>query len=337
METVQWQKSDSFHLPAIRNKSLLEFLLSLPKLHPLSLIHSQSSFFLTCFLFIVSVEELYLSCNQLSGPPPDLPPHTSVKCLHLNDNKLAQWADYEAVGCVFPNLEVLVARCNPLNSVTTTTEGCGERPLFSHLTSLNLSGSAISNPGDFFSVIRGFSALCNLRLQDIPLLEMWPSDLHRSFMVACSPSISCLNGSLVSEEERDRAERALVRFYTEEEAAPAWLQRHYKELLEKHGVPQRLAVVDLAPPTHVALHVRWRAEGKLVPMDVPVDCRPLEIARLIADKLGLGNRSAPKLRLLLIDVAAVAMEQYGISELRYDKPLYSYHARDGDELLVEWR
>ena len=138
-------------------------------------------------------------------------------------------------------------------------------------------------------------------------------------------------------EERDHAERACLRFYTENATAPDWFAGRYDEILAKHGAPIPLADVDLAPPTHVKLNVRLEVEDSSVPLLIPVDLKPLQVAQFVADALGFDKAIAPKLSLRLVDTVAVSMGHYGITPLRSDKPLYSYKIHDDDDLIVDWR
>lgn len=124
--------------------------------------------------------------------------------------------------------------------------GCAfELKPFQRLQTLCLSKTKINSWEHLYQLTK-FPGLHSVRLMDIPFL----SDLHpeerRKLYAASLSNISCLNGSEVTLNEREKAERHFLRYFSERSDKPDW----YHELESKHGTLRPLADIDLGARYH---------------------------------------------------------------------------------------
>lgn len=177
----------------------------------------------------LSLGELHLSLNDysLSSPPPAAPLFPSLHTLHISGCRLSAWPRLAAVLAPFPCLEDLVAADNPLPSFgppAVRTRGELEEALGSLLgclTSLNINGWALEGWEDV-EKITALTLLSDLRLNHVPLLDALSEKEGRTHVLARLPTIATYNGSDVSRDERENAERAFLRHFaaTPDEAKP---------------------------------------------------------------------------------------------------------------------
>ena len=91
--------------------------------------------------YISRLQELHLSNNGYSfvNLDPDFN-HTALKRLHINNNSLSDWKDFQKLSPAFPKLQILVATSNPLTEISPI-DLCSA--LFPELKSLNLNSSSL--------------------------------------------------------------------------------------------------------------------------------------------------------------------------------------------------
>lgn len=72
-----------------------------------------------------------------------------------------------------------------------------------------------------------------LRLQHCPVLHEYTAHERRMMLIARLPNVEVLNGGgKITDNEREDAERAFIRYYMDLEERPA----RYDELIQIHGI-----------------------------------------------------------------------------------------------------
>ncbi|CAL8371614.1 unnamed protein product [Gadus morhua 'NCC'] len=174
--------------------------------------------------------------------------------------------------------------------------------------------------------LNSFPKLEEVRLQGIPLLQTYTNTERRSLMIAQLPSISSLNGSVVSAGEREDAERFFIRYhldYPEEE-----LPYRYHCLVTKYGKLEPLAEIDLRPRCLALVEVH--CEDKVVQVNVRLDQTVAELKKQLKEVVQLPTNH---MRVYYIDKDLCCV--FGPEEMKYStRALHSYSIRDGDEILV---
>lgn len=208
------------------------------------------------------LQELHLSVNTYTTV--DLPEaflHSQLQRLYLNDNQISEWEELAKLSSAFPNLQALIACNNPIQGIPPLT---GET--FPALQTLNLNSSCLLS----WQSIQHLASLC--RLEDLSVLKvpvgerLEPKKRHYAF-IARVPRIVKLNKTNVSDTEREDAERWMVR---EWEGAPD-PPPVYHQLVQKHGMIQQLADVDLNPPNIVMIKFHFYDNEERAVEEVPVD------------------------------------------------------------------
>ncbi|KAM9812257.1 tubulin-specific chaperone cofactor E-like protein isoform X1 [Syngnathus typhle] len=270
---------------------------------------------------IPELEELFLCLNEYSGVRASSVVCPSLRLLHITDNNLLDWGEVRKFGSMFPGLDTLVMANNNLASIQDSKDIL--QRLFPNLRSINLHNSGLNRWEDI-EKLNFFPKLEEVRLQGIPLLQTYTNKERRSLMIAQLPSISLLNGSLVTESEREDAERFFIRYHLhcpEEE-----LPRRYHCLVNKYGKLEPLAEIDLRPRCHAQVEVH--CEEKVEQLNIRLDQTVAELKKQLTSVVQLSTNS---MRLYYIDRNSA----FGPDELKYNtRALHSYNIQDGDEILV---
>ncbi|XP_029107112.1 tubulin-specific chaperone cofactor E-like protein isoform X3 [Scleropages formosus] len=281
---------------------------------------------------IPELEELFLCLNEYEEVTPSVSPCPSLRLLHITDNNLQDWCEVRKFGPMFPGLDTLVMANNNLSSIEDSGEAL--RRLFPNLRSINLHNSGLNSWEDI-EKLNFFPKLEEVRLLGIPLLQSYTNKERRSLIVAqhtntCPPcrlpSVSVLNGSKVTDGEREDAERFFIRYhldYPEEE-----LPYRYHCLVTKYGKLEPLADIDLRPRCHAKVDVRF--EDKVELTRIRLDQTVAELKKQLRTVVQLPTTN---MRLYYIDKELGCA--FGPEEMKYSsRVLHSYNIRDGDEILV---
>ncbi|XP_058865527.1 tubulin-specific chaperone cofactor E-like protein isoform X1 [Acipenser ruthenus] len=269
------------------------------------------------------LEQLFLCLNGY-----DTVSHSSVRCsslrlLHITDNNLQDWSEVCKVGAMFPCLDTLVMANNHLSSIGGSEETLSR--LFPCLHHINLHNSGLNSWGDI-EKLNLFPKLDEVRLKGIPLLQNYTNTERRNLIIARLPSVTMLNGSDVTDGEREDAERFFIRHYLDfpEEELPC----RYHELVTKYGKLAPLAEVDLRPRCHAKVEVR--CEGKMEIVSIRLDQTVSGLKKRLRSVVQLSPNS---MRLYYIDKDLSC--PFGPEEMKYStRALHSYSIKDGDEILV---
>ncbi|XP_037534359.1 tubulin-specific chaperone cofactor E-like protein [Nematolebias whitei] len=205
---------------------------------------------------IPELEELFLCLNDYSSVNASSVACPSVRLLHITDNSLQDWAEVRKFGSMFPCLDSLVMANNNLASIQDNKDIL--QRLFPNLRSINLHNSGL-NQWEDIEKLNYFPKLEEVRLQGIPLLQTYTNAERRSLMIAQLPSISLLNGSVVTDSEREDAERFFIRYHLD--CPKEELPYRYHSLVTKYGKLEPLAEIDLRPRCQAQVEVH--CEGKV--------------------------------------------------------------------------
>ncbi|XP_062872938.1 tubulin folding cofactor E-like a [Trichomycterus rosablanca] len=269
------------------------------------------------------LEELFLCLNEYNTVMPTATPCPSLRLLHITDNNLQDWSEVRKFGTMFPSLDTLVLANNNLSSILESEDNL--RRLFPNLRSINLHNSGLSRWEDI-EKLNCLPKLEEVRLRGIPLLQPYTNMERRSLMIAQLPSVNSLNGSVVTNGEREDAERFFIRYY--QDYSEDELPNRYQCLVTKYGKLAPLAEIDLRPRCHakVAVHCEDRVEQVRIRLDQTV-------AELKKQLKAVVRLSASNMRLYYIDKDMHSA--FGPEEMKYStRALHSYSIQDGDEILV---
>ncbi|KAJ8780167.1 hypothetical protein J1605_011962 [Eschrichtius robustus] len=156
------------------------------------------------------LEELFLCLNDyeaVSCPSICCP---SLKLLHITDNNLQDWTEIRKLGVMFPSLDTLVLANNHLNAIEEPDDSLAR--LFPNLRSISLHKAGLQSWEDI-DKLNSFPKLEEVRLLGIPLLQPYTTEERRKLVIARLPSVSKLNGSVVTDGEREDSERFFIRYY----------------------------------------------------------------------------------------------------------------------------
>lgn len=267
------------------------------------------------------LEELFLCLNEYSSVSASSVACPTLRLLHITDNSLQDWAEVRKFGPMFPSLDTLVMANNNLASIQDNKDIL--QRLFPNLRSINLHNSGLNRWEDI-EKLTFFPKLEEVRLQGIPLLQAYTNAERRSLIIAQLPSISLLNGSVVTDSEREDAERFFIRYYLDQPKEE--LPYRYHSLVTKYGKLEPLADIDLRPRCHAQVEVH--CEEKVEQLSIRLDQTVAELKKQLTTVVQLSINS---MRLYYIDKDSA----FGPEEMKYNtRALHSYSIQDGDEILV---
>ena len=276
------------------------------------------------------MQELHLSNNGYSFV--DLDPdfkHTALKRLHINDNSLSNWKDFQKLSPAFPNLQALVATSNPLAEISPI-DPCSAS--FPELKSLNLNSSSL----DKWESVENLAAL--VKLTDISLLKMplgaeLQEKQRRFAVIARLLNLKKLNKSEITETEREDAERWLIRTYEHDPNPPAV----YSFLYQKHGTLDPLVDIDLSPQLKATIEFCFEDRRSEL-HSIHLQQTTLQLKRWLGKHLGVPPSS---FRLLFVELGEKLGEwgvNFGGELMCYGSTcLYRYKIKDGDRIYVQMK
>ncbi|XP_046377407.2 tubulin-specific chaperone cofactor E-like protein [Haliotis rufescens] len=265
------------------------------------------------------LNELHLSLNGYSDVNfPDDFSYPALHKLHFNGNSVTDWSQFKQLGHTFTQLRNLVLTTCELTSLGEEEEIAAAFP---HLCVLNINKTRVGSWGEI-DKLRLFPALTDVRVVGIPLFEDIPDKKRRQLLIARTPNIAYLNGSVVPAQEREDAERAFVRHYMGEDSKPA----RYEELEARYGKLDALVNIDLTPPSSCKVTVI--CEDKQEEMDVCVNQTVTQFKKFLSNFVG----HPPSKWVLFYHETQL---NFGPSRMLYpNRKLYAYNVSDGDEFII---
>ncbi|XP_066516118.1 tubulin-specific chaperone cofactor E-like protein [Hoplias malabaricus] len=272
---------------------------------------------------IPELEELFLCLNEYECVSLSPVACQSLRLLHITDNQLQQWGEVRKLGLMYPGLASLILANNSLVSIHEPKDSL--QRLFPNLHSINLHNSGL-NCWEDIEKLNFFPKLREVRVMGIPLLQPYTDQERRYLMVAHLPSVTVLNGSVVTDGEREDAERFYIRFHLD--CPEDELPQRFHTLVARYGRLEPLADVDLRPLSSAQVELRFGDHSDQ--LELRLDQTVAELKKQLRPVVQL---AANKMRVYYID------RQLGYAlapqELKYGgRALHSYSIRDGDEILV---
>ncbi|XP_051525150.1 tubulin-specific chaperone cofactor E-like protein [Myxocyprinus asiaticus] len=272
---------------------------------------------------IPELEELFLCLNEYESVSTSSVPYPSLRLLHITDNQLQEWAEVRKLGLMYPGLVSLILANNSLSAIHEPEDSL--QRLFPNLRSINLHNSGLSRWEDI-EKLNFFPRLQEVRLLGIPLLQPYTDQERRCLMVAQLPGVTALNGSIITEVEREDAERFFIRYYLD--CPEDELPQRYHNLVARYGRLAPLAEVDLRPLCSAQVEVRFGDQTE--PLELRLDQTVADLKKQLRAVIQLPPN---KMRVYYIDrQLGYALEP---QEMKYGaRALHSYSIRDGDEIMV---
>lgn len=264
------------------------------------------------------VQDLYLSLNGYNTVPSTPEQYPNIQNLAINKHEITQWDEIGKLGFVFPRLTALWMSECPLENIVPS-----EIPLqFPRLKYLSLNDTLL-NTWEDIDALKQFPALTDVSLMGIPLLTEYSDPVKRQLLIARLPNIQKLNKTLVTEEEREDAERFFIRHHMDDDNPPA---RHL-ELVETHGILDRLAEVNLKPKETAMISFIFD-DQPLFKREINLMQTTIGLKKYLSESIGI---PPPGFRILYHDVDFC----FGLEEMVHGaRKLYRYNMKDGDEIHV---
>jgi len=250
----------------------------------------------------------------------------SLKILYFNNNNLSNWNEVCKLGKCFPNLENLVLSHNDLSNFSSIDE-LHTSKCFQNLEILILNKLKI-NEWSVIDQLREFPHLKHVRIQNIPLLNSYNDEEKYYLLVAhLNESIDSLNGSKITDEDKENCERKYIRHYLDIPIKPPL----YYQLENKHGKLNKLADVNLEGNKRVQVKIKFRDQHIYERIDVRQTVG--DFKKQLEKFVGLPSS---RFKVFYIDIEACSMSIYGPEELKHlNRCLYSFNIRDGDEIEID--
>jgi len=263
------------------------------------------------------VEELFLSLNEYASIPDTDKKFPHIKHLYLNEHCIKDWRQLIHLGRIFPQLEQLTMTDCPLETILPDKA----KELFPMLKVLRLNKTAI-NDWNSIDALNAFPELQDVKLVGIPLIED-DNEETRQLLLARLPNIVKINGARVHDKEREDAERFFICYHMDDDCPP----QRYHELVKVYGVLERLAEVNLEPPSSVKISIIYEEQPAFI-RDVSLKQTTRDFRKYLSNEFGV---PCSKLRVFYHDVQSA----FGHDEMKFlDRDLYRYNMKDGDEILV---
>ncbi|XP_069470426.1 tubulin-specific chaperone cofactor E-like protein isoform X1 [Ambystoma mexicanum] len=268
------------------------------------------------------LEELFLCLNDYKTVTCSPVCCHSLKLLHITDNHLQDWSEVCKLGTMFPSLDTLILANNNVLAIDDSDDALAR--IFPNLRSVSLHNSGLNRWEDI-DKLNCFPKLKEVRLLGIPLLQSYNTEERRKLVIARLPCVSKLNGSAVTDGEREDSERFFIRYHLDlpQEKTP----HRYQELVTKYGKLAPLAEVNLRPQNKAKVEVHF--EEKMEEMSIRLDQTVADLKKQLKPVVQLSTNN---MRLYYLDREA----PFGPEEMKFNaRALHSYGIRDGDKVFVE--
>uniref|UniRef100_A0A8D0H661 Tubulin-specific chaperone cofactor E-like protein n=1 Tax=Sphenodon punctatus TaxID=8508 RepID=A0A8D0H661_SPHPU len=258
---------------------------------------------------LTDLEELFLCLNDYETVSCSPVCCQSLKLLHITDNNLQDWTEVRKLGIMFPSLDTLVLANNNITAIEESEDSLVR--LFPNLRSISLhkSGEVLKHLSTFWPLLQ------------IPMLQI---SCGNERLIPTLPSVAKLNGSIITDGEREDSERFFIRYYLDlpQEEVPS----RYHELITKYGKLEPLAVVDLRPRSSAKVEIHFK--DKVEEISIRLDQTVAELKKQLKTLVQL-----PTSNMLLYYLDHEA--PFGPEELKYNsRALHSYGIQDGDKIYI---
>lgn len=276
------------------------------------------------------VKEIHLSLNDhddISLPEP-FQIYPTVKKIHMSKNKIRNWSELHKVGRLFPNMEHFVNIESDLENLKSNAEEENTiAETFSNMKSLALTQTKVQSWEDL-EVLRLCPVLGDLKVLGIPFLEEIEEKSRRQQLISRLPNIQCLNGTPISDCEREDAERAFIRLYMDSEYKPS----RYFELEALHGKLDPLATVDMDVCTKLDLEFHVPFQGRKERLEINTLQTVRELMKTISKIVGLPASKLKVYRRVIFEGDLLDTE---LMSMYPKKNLWSYNMTHEDVIVCD--
>ena len=276
------------------------------------------------------LEQLIADSNPLQQVTV-MPLHTSINLLH--DSECVD----EASGQIVVKRSVEKKKDSPpvdhqfKNISLAAANESGSSTPFSCLTYLNINNCQLSAWEDI-DALGQLQSLTEASLLSIPIGDTLNEKECRMAYISRLQRLRKLNKSLISDDEREAAERWFIRLHLDEPNPP----QIYHTLVKRHGKLLPLAEVNLGAKETARLRFTFHNITDRPPEEYEID---LEMtARELQSWIGKELLQVPSntLSIYYIDKNQ-AVDGYGPELIvPSDKPMRSYRMTDGDEIDINY-
>eukprot|EP00759_Apiculatamorpha_spiralis_P042139 PhF_6_TR40416/c0_g1_i1/m.60243/K21768/TBCE; tubulin-specific chaperone E len=193
-----------------------------------------------------NLQELSI-CHNVIGKIPDLNVNHPVQIIRLNFASIDYWGNLNALGSL-KHLVSLHVSDNPIHKVEISH---GEFNTLQHLYLRNTSLQTFHS----LDVLNHLPALKDIAVTNVPVLTELKdlTDMERRYVViAHVERVNCVNAGAVTPEEREAAERFVVRHFSE---SPEQLLC-YERLRKRHGDLKPFVEISLAPEVDMTVSLK---------------------------------------------------------------------------------
>uniref|UniRef100_A0A7E4VV82 Ubiquitin-like domain-containing protein n=1 Tax=Panagrellus redivivus TaxID=6233 RepID=A0A7E4VV82_PANRE len=277
------------------------------------------------------LQELHLNENHDYTHAPLVDVHISdkVSVLQLNACNFDNWSAVLNVLRAFPNVKTLFLSDNPdLQVIKEECEHTGRatRDLTNNVTTLTIHNCDIRE-WDIIESLSHLTQLQDLKCLRNPIFDEISDEERYHLVIGRLRNLKILNGSPISEAQREESERFFVRFYQGRDNKPAV----WHELVEIHGNLDELVKVDLTPRKWALVTMRCDEKNIRTRFRIRLNKTVLDLMRFVSKVTGI---TVPRMRLFYHDVQMP--DGYGPTELRFPgQKLHYLHIEDGDEFAVQ--
>ncbi|XP_033646595.1 tubulin-specific chaperone cofactor E-like protein [Asterias rubens] len=200
---------------------------------------------------------------------------------------------------------------------------------FTSLESLCVTDTALSS-WQHLHDLRLFPRLHSVKIKNIPLLKSLDQKERRKLAVASLPRIKLLNGSEVTEVEREKSERHFIRTFSGHDDPPA----RYHELVQTHGKLKPFSHISLGEGFQEFVKLNFIYEGKCIKEDVKMRViDPVKILRIYCSRL---IEMPARLVVLYHKTTSPQSDEVITQELNLiGMPMSRFDMKDGDEIHID--
>lgn len=277
---------------------------------------------LTCFLDAMpNLQELHLSLNNYTCVEMDSKKrYPSIKILHISGNPIKYWEDVVRLGQTFPNLDSLTMVDGAIETIPDPNLWTQELPT---LRCLTINNGPLKDWDDI-DRLNSLPQLEDIRVLGLPLLEDLQEVERRQHLIARLPKATKLNGSDISQKEREESERAFIRYFLDKEDRP----KRFYDLEAIHGQLQPLVEIDFTVKKTARVEVHYCDRIEIMTFDLYKTV--LDLKNQLSSVF---NLRMSKMRVFYLDHEMI--ECHGAEELKFNsRRLYAYGVHDNDQFMV---
>jgi len=276
-----------------------------------------------------NLQELDLNKNDSYSKYDPFPEVVSatVTQLQLNACDFQDWNVVLHVIKAFPGVERLYLSENKISNVEPIcpVTGISTTDITAKIKFLSLHNCSI-NDWNSIEKLDLMTRLEELKILNNPLFEQLPNEEKYHLVVGRLPKLKILNGSPITDTQREDSERFFIRFYQGHEEKPAI----WNKLVSIHGNLEQLVKVDFTPRKWALVILRCEEKGICIRLKVRLTKTVMDLMKFASK---LTEISVPLMRIFYHDIH---VDSHGPTELRFPGQALQYlRIEDGDEFFIQ--